>query len=62
MNMKTGKTLTFVGITSRESLVAAHGFFSGNGNTWTHTELYDHLIEEGQHFLFLENLAVRKDT
>lgn len=59
-DMRTGGTLTFVGVTPREALVAAHGHRERNGNTWTHKALYDHMVEEGRHFLFLGDLAVRK--
>jgi hypothetical protein len=59
-NMSTGDTLTFGGCTPREALVAAHGHLMKNGNTWTHEAMYGYAVEEGRHFLFLGDLAVRK--
>jgi hypothetical protein len=58
--MRTGETLTFVGPTPREALVSAHGFRNRNGNTWNHEAQYGSQVEEGRHFLFLGDLAVRK--
>jgi len=38
MNLRTGKEITFIGITPSEAVIAAHAQEHGNWNTWEYTQ------------------------
>lgn len=62
LDLRTGKAaLTYVGISPRRAVMAAHAQDHGDYETWNYETRYGDLVTDRRYFVFCGNFAALKE-